>query len=154
MPDERGFPARFSFIMSSEPATTGLKVFKDWTYTFDMSNIIAMKTYVTIPSTDTRLRAKLFRGLSDPARLSLVETLRHGPHTVTELVEWTGLAQPNASKHLACLLDCGLVRVVREGRTATYYLVPAIDSLLTSADAVLQTVAPRIESCPNYEEMS
>lgn len=56
------------------------------------------------------LKAKLFRGFSDPSRLSILEALRNGPLTVGEIVEATGLTQSNTSNHLSCLNDCGLVR--------------------------------------------
>src|SRR5271163_3444159 len=49
------------------------------------------------------LQAKLFRGLSDYSRLSILQALRAGPLTVGEIVAATGLSQPNASNHLRCL---------------------------------------------------
>ncbi len=55
------------------------------------------------------LQAKLFRGFADPSRLSVLVALREGPLTVGEIVEATGLSQSNASNHLGCLRDCGLV---------------------------------------------
>lgn len=99
-----------------------------------------------------RLRAKLFRGLADPARLSLVESLLDHPHGVSELVERTGLAQPNASKHLACLRECGLVTVVRDGRTATYHLRPSVAALLVAANVVLQECGALINACGDDRE--
>lgn len=55
------------------------------------------------------LKAKLFRGFADPSRLAIVEALRSGSMTVTEVVAATGLTQSNTSNHLSCLRDCGLV---------------------------------------------
>jgi ArsR family transcriptional regulator, cadmium/lead-responsive transcriptional repressor len=57
----------------------------------------------------TQLRAALFHGFSDPNRLTILEQLLDGPRRVNDVVEATGLAQPNVSAHLACLWDCGLV---------------------------------------------
>ncbi|GBL37672.1 hypothetical protein EMGBD1_13590 [Anaerolineaceae bacterium] len=46
---------------------------------------------LTLPSPKTiDLQAKLFRGFSDPSRLSIMEALRTGPQTVTEIVRATG----------------------------------------------------------------
>src|SRR3546814_2683852 len=39
------------------------------------------------------LRAKLFRGLADPSRLSILNALRTGPLSVGEVVAMTGLSQ-------------------------------------------------------------
>ena len=68
------------------------------------------------------LQAKLFRGFSDPSRLSILEALRAGPLTVGEIVEVTDLTQPNVSNHLACLRDCGLVTTEAAGRFIYYEL--------------------------------
>lgn len=97
------------------------------------------------------LKAKLFRGFSDASRLSILEALRGGPRSVTELVEATGLGQSNVSNHLACLLDCGLVRREPRGRFAYYALSdPRVESLLELADALLSDVAVGVASCPRY----
>ena len=55
------------------------------------------------------VKAKLFNGFADPSRLSILEALRSGPLTVTDIVTTTGLSQSNVSNHLSCLRDCGLV---------------------------------------------
>ena len=55
------------------------------------------------------LKAKLFRGLADPSRLSILEALSEGPLTVNTIVERTGLSRTNISNHLRCLSDCDLV---------------------------------------------
>lgn len=97
------------------------------------------------------LQAKLFRGLADPSRLAILEALRLGERTVSDLVAATGLSQPNASGHLACLRDCGLVTSRQDGRFVYYQLAdPRIDMLLRSAEAVLADVAARIYACTRY----
>jgi DNA-binding transcriptional regulator GbsR (MarR family) len=65
------------------------------------------------------LKAKLFRGFADPSRLALLDALRQGERTVTELVAATGLSQPNASAHLACLRECGLVFAGKKAGSCT-----------------------------------
>ncbi|WP_219722080.1 ArsR family transcriptional regulator [Deinococcus planocerae] len=42
-------------------------------------------------------KAKLFRGLSDRSRLSLLEAPREEPRRMSERVALTGLTQPNVS---------------------------------------------------------
>lgn len=97
-------------------------------------------------------KAKLFRGLGDPARLHVLETLRNGPQCVSELLKITRLLQPNLSMHLACLRDCGLVRARRNGRFVYYEIAnPAVAKLLNSGEQVLARIAAQIEACPRYE---
>lgn len=98
------------------------------------------------------LKAKLFRGLADPSRLAILEALRQGEKTVSDLVAGTGLSQPNASGHLACLKDCGLVASRQEGRYVYYQLTDArVEEMLRSAEGILAGVAERVYVCTRYE---
>lgn len=97
------------------------------------------------------LKSRLFRGLSDPSRLGIVEALRDGARSVSEIVEITGLSQSNASNHLACLLDCGLVTREQRGRFAYYRLADErVAGLLSLADEILADVARGVYACPRY----
>lgn len=103
-------------------------------------------------ATSLALKAKLFRGFADPSRLSILEALRSEPRSVSGVVEITGLSQPNASNHLACLLDCGLVEREQRGRFAFYRLSdPRVAALLGTADGILTDVARGVYVCPRYE---
>ena len=97
------------------------------------------------------LQAKLFRGFSDPARLAILEALRPGPLTVTEIIAATGLSQSNASNHLRCLRDCGLVKFEQDGRYARYSLSDdRVEQLLRLADELLAHVAKGVYNCTRY----
>ena len=104
-------------------------------------------------SQDLPLKAKLFRGLADRSRLAVLETLRDGPRCVSEIVAGTGLSQPNASSHLACLEECGLVTRERRGKFAYYGIRDKrVVKVLEEAEAILGEVAARIFRCTRYEE--
>jgi DNA-binding transcriptional ArsR family regulator len=99
----------------------------------------------------TSLKAKLFRGFSDPSRLSILDSLRDRPLTVTEIVEATGLSQSNVSNHLGCLRDCGLVSRRQEGRYVYYQLSDdRVAALLHVADELLADVAKGVYECTRY----
>ena len=97
------------------------------------------------------LQAKLFRGFADPSRLSILEALREGERTVSDLVQTTGFTQPNVSNHLSCLRDCGLVTVRQQGRFA-YYMISddRVAKLLLMADELLADVAKGVYECTRY----
>jgi DNA-binding transcriptional ArsR family regulator len=98
------------------------------------------------------LQAKLFRGFSDPSRLSILNELRTGERTVTEIVDRTGLTQPNTSNHLGCLRDCGLVTAEQRGRYVSYQLSdPRVATLLELADELLADVARGVYECIYYD---
>ena len=93
-------------------------------------------------------KAKLFRGLSDASRLSILEVLREGPLTVSQIVEGTGLLQANTSNHLSCLLDCGLVEREQQGRFAIYRLADdRTRQLLALGDDLLTDTATGVYAC-------
>ena len=97
------------------------------------------------------LQAKLFRGFADPSRLTILNALRNGERTVSDLVQLTGFTQPNVSNHLSCLRDCGLVTVRQQGRFAYYSLSDdRVAELLVLADDLLADVARGVYECTRY----
>ncbi len=98
--------------------------------------------------------AKLFRGFADPSRLSILTVLCTGSRNVGEIVELTGLSQPNVSNHLRCLSGCGLVDNERNGRHICYRLSdPRVARLLRLAEELLVHVAAGVYTCPGYGEL-
>lgn len=97
------------------------------------------------------VKAKLFRGFSDPSRLGILEALRDGALSVGDIAEATGLAQSNTSNHLACLHDCGLVQREQRGRRVIYALRDdRVDELLTLAETLLADIAGGVYRCTRY----
>jgi MerR family transcriptional regulator, light-induced transcriptional regulator len=69
--------------------------------------------------------ANLLPELADASRRAIVEYLRSGPKSVTELIELTGLRQANVSNHLARLRNEGIVVGDKHGRSVIYRLAPS-----------------------------
>ncbi|MDB5082617.1 MAG: transcriptional regulator, ArsR family [Chloroflexi bacterium] len=69
-----------------------------------------------------RLQAEICRTLADPIRLEIIENLKNGERTVSELVAAMGLRQANVSQHLAVLRQAGLVLTRRQATTVYYRL--------------------------------
>lgn len=106
---------------------------------------------ITSTTSSIDLQAKLFRGFADPSRLGILDALRNGPLTVSEIVEATGLSQPNASNHLGCLRDCGLVVAEQQGRYVTYHLSDdRVGEVLGLAESLLADVARGVYECTRY----
>jgi DNA-binding transcriptional ArsR family regulator len=100
-----------------------------------------------------QLRAKLLRGLGDPSRLRVLEALREGPLSAGAIVARTGLSQPNASMHLHCLAECGLVTWERNGKFIHYRIADRrVVRLLDQTQELLLHVGPLIEACPRYRQ--
>lgn len=96
--------------------------------------------------------AALFHGLSDPARLAILQHLTLGEHRVRDLTEHLGLAQSTVSAHLACLRDCGLVDSRPQGRASMFSLTtaPELLAVLEVAQSLLSATGHQVELCPNY----
>ena len=81
--------------------------------------------------------AELFRALSDPARVRIVNLLATSEEQicVCNLVEPLGLSQPTVSHHLKKLLDAGLVERHQRGKWAYFSLERgAVEKLAVVAD--------------------
>ncbi len=87
-----------------------------------------------LPEPLVDLIANRFRILGEPTRIRLLDALREGPATVSELQDGTGASQQNVSKHLGMLLEAGMVRRVKDGNRAYYSI--ADDSLFDLCEQV------------------
>ncbi len=75
-----------------------------------------------IPDELAELIARRLRAIGEPMRIRLLDRLRDGEATVSELTQATGASQQNVSKHLAVLADSGIVGRRKDG-THVYYRI-------------------------------
>jgi DNA-binding transcriptional ArsR family regulator len=73
-----------------------------------------------IPADLAELIAGRLRVIADPTRIRILDLLREGELTVTQITERLRLSQQNVSKHLGILLQAGIVARRKEG-TSSYY---------------------------------
>ena len=85
--------------------------------------------------------AQRFRALSEPSRLKLIRALQGGGKNVSELVDLTGLSQPNVSRHLQLLLSAGLIGRKKAGLTVMYKIID--ETLADLCAIVCKSVARR-----------
>ena len=79
------------------------------------------------------LVAARFRLLGDPTRLRLLEAVRNGEQSVGAIATAAETSQANASKHLATLLEAGIVTRSRRGNAVFYQADGRIVYLLIDA---------------------
>lgn len=74
------------------------------------------------PKSDNKnkFKAKIFKALSDPIRLDILEFLRDGEKCVCEIIPLAKLIQPVVSRHLKILKECGIVRYRKDGNRRLY----------------------------------
>jgi DNA-binding transcriptional ArsR family regulator len=99
-----------------------------------------MQLKKSVPLHDSQIEeaARLFATLSEPSRLRLLQVLMHGPMTVTELVEASGMKQGNVSKQLGILYDSQLLARNREGNFIRYAI--ADDTVIQLCNLVCRKI--------------
>jgi ArsR family transcriptional regulator len=86
----------------------------------------------------SEIKAELFKALSHPGRVRVLEVLRDGDRTVGELIPLVGLESSHLSQQLAVLRRARLVSVTRSGSAVIYSIAdPAVVELLAAARSVL-----------------
>lgn len=66
--------------------------------------------------------AKVFKSLSDPKRVKILDMLSDGEKCACVLLEHFHISQPTLSHDLKLLLDAGIVKSRREGQRTLYSL--------------------------------
>ena len=69
---------------------------------------------------------EVMRALSDSTRRKILEMLKTGPMTATQIADCFAISAPAISKHLNILKDAGLVRCRREGTFLIYELCASV----------------------------
>ncbi len=73
-----------------------------------------------LETSEVELLARVFAGVSDTTRLSIVLCLLEGERNVSELVTLVAASQGRVSMHLQCLRWCGFVTSERRGKFVYY----------------------------------
>ena len=90
-----------------------------------------------------QLKAELCKTFSDPRRLIIINELRHGERTVSELVQLLEAPQAVVSRHLAILRDRGVVNFHRAG-TRVYYSLTDL-KIIEACDLVHDILLNQLE---------
>ena len=90
---------------------------------------------IQVPFKPSYFKTELFKVLSSPSRIQILDTLRLGEHSVNSIAKWLEVEASSISRHLAILRRYNLVVIRREG-THVFYSVRDPD-LFKVLDAVV-----------------
>ena len=91
-----------------------------------------------------KLHASICHTLANPKRLEIIDKLRVGELSVTELVEALEISQSNLSQHLSVMRQRGIVTTRRDGLNVFYRLS---NSKITQAcDPMRQVLLENLEA--------
>jgi ArsR family transcriptional regulator len=83
-----------------------------------------------------KFKAKVFKALSDPIRLKILECLRNGEKCVCEIIPYVKAPQPLVSRHLAILKQHGLIKNRKDKNKRLYSIAnPAIFKVIDAVNA-------------------
>ena len=69
---------------------------------------------------EDKFKAKIFKALSDPVRLDILNFLHNEEKCVCKITPHVNLIQPAVSRHLKILKECGIVKYRRDGNRRLY----------------------------------
>ena len=67
-------------------------------------------------------QAEIAKSIAHPLRMAILEFLKDGDQCVCDIAEYTGSERSNVSKHLAVMLNAGLLEYRKEGLKVIYKL--------------------------------
>ena len=86
-----------------------------------------------------KMHAEMCKVFTSPIRIEILNLLRDGKKTVSELVELTGLNQPNISQHLHVMKEKKIVKTEKRGNKVFYSLSnPKISEAFEIIKQILQ----------------
>lgn len=96
-------------------------------------------------------RSELFKALSNPVRIQMLELLRERAWCVCELADAVGIGKSVASKHLSQMKAVGIIDDKRSGTMVEYRLVaPCLLNLMTCAEeTIIKNKLAQLESMQN-----
>ena len=89
------------------------------------------------------LHAQICQALASAKRLEILDALRDGERSVSELTDALGVRKANVSQHLAVMRAKGIVVGRREGQTIFYRL--ATPKVIHACDLMRQVLLERLE---------
>jgi len=86
-----------------------------------------------------KLKAQIIQGAAHPIRLAIIEYLGQEERSVADIVEHVGAQRSNISRHLAVMLNSGIVESRKVGLNVLYSVTtPCILQFLTCVNNVLR----------------
>jgi DNA-binding transcriptional ArsR family regulator len=91
----------------------------------------------------SEVKGELFKSLAHPGRVRILEVLRDGERTVTQLVAMVGLESSHVSQQLAVLRRARLVQTRRDGASVVYSIASSlvVDLLAVAKQLLIETLS-------------
>jgi ArsR family transcriptional regulator len=97
---------------------------------------------------EAEIRAKIIKAMAHPVRLMMVDLLRTGEHSFSQLFDLFKLDKSTVSKHLLVLKEAGILSSRKDGTDMIYRLdVPCILDFFGCVTAVIESNVKKQQVC-------
>ena len=97
---------------------------------------------------DAEIRAKVVKAMAHPVRLMVIEFLKNGEHSFSEVFDLFKLDKSTVSKHLLVLKEAGIITSRKEGTDMIYKLeVPCVIDFFSCVTAVIESNVKKQQVC-------
>ncbi len=97
---------------------------------------------------EAEIRAKIIKAMAHPVRLMVIEFLKNGDQSFSEIFDLFDLDKSTISKHLLVLKEAGIVSSRKDGSDMIYKLVvPCVTDFFSCVTAVIQSNVKKQQIC-------
>ena len=97
---------------------------------------------------EAQIRARIIKAMAHPVRLMMIDFLKNGEHSFSELFGLFKLDKSTVSKHLLVLKESGIISSRKTGTDMIYRLdVPCITDFFGCVTAVIESNVKKQQVC-------
>ena len=97
---------------------------------------------------EAEIREKIIKAMAHPVRLMMIEFLKKGEHSFSDVFDLFKLDKSTVSKHLLVLKEAGIVSSKKSGADMIYKLeVPCVTDFFSCVTAVIDSNVKKQQIC-------
>jgi ArsR family transcriptional regulator len=97
---------------------------------------------------EAQIRSKIIKAMAHPVRLIVIEFLKDGEHSFSDIFDLFQLDKSTISKHLLVLKEAGIVSSKKDGVDMIYKLeVPCVTDFFSCVTAVIESNVKKQQAC-------
>ncbi|MEN6321088.1 MAG: metalloregulator ArsR/SmtB family transcription factor [Syntrophaceae bacterium] len=97
---------------------------------------------------EAEIKAKIIKAMAHPVRLMMIDFLKSGERSFSQVFALFNLDKSTVSKHLLVMKEAGIVSSRKEGMDMIYILeVPCITDFFSCVTAVIENSVKKYQVC-------
>jgi len=113
-----------------------------------MANLPTKKEGAMITYKEAEIRSEVIKAMAHPVRLMVIEILKDGSKSFSELMEYFDVDKSTLSKHISVLKVAGIVSSHKDGLESIFRLqVPCVTQFFSCVTAVIEDKIKQQQCC-------